>query len=269
MSIFSYSFMQRALVVAFFISIILPLIGNVIVLKRLSNIGDTLSHSSLAGAMLGVCFGFNPLVGAILSCIFCAFLIEATRKFFLSYPEISTSIIMAFAVCISALASGFIKNGASFNSFLFGSIVAISKSEVYLVIFLSLFVLLITMIFYKPLFHIVFSEESANAAGIPTNVINFIFTLLAAICIGISARIVGAFVVSSILILPVTCAMQISDSYKSNLLFSILFALVSNILGLILSYYLDLKPGGTIIFIALAIFFVIVLGKSIFKGSRK
>ena len=261
--------MQRAITVAFFISIILPLIGNVIVLKRLSNIGDTLSHSSLAGAMLGVCFGFNPLIGAILSCIICAFLIEATRKFFLSYPEISTSIIMAFAVCISAISSGFIKNGSSFNSFLFGSIVAISSSEVFLVIILSLFVLAIMMIFYKPLFHIAFSEESANAMGLPTNIMNFIFTLLAAICIGISARIVGAFVVSSILILPVTAAMQISNSYKSNLLFSIGFALLSNILGLILSYYLDLKPGGTIIFIALTIFFIIILCKSICKGNRK
>lgn len=267
MDIFNYNFMQRAIVVAFFISIILPMIGNVIVLKRLSNIGDTLSHASLAGVTIGLCFAFNPLIGAVLSCIACAFLIEATRKFFLSYPEISTSIIMSLAVCITAILSGFIKNNASFNGFLFGSIVAISKQEVITVIVLSIFVVVIMTILYKPLFYISFSEENASASGLPTDLINFIFTLLAAICIGISARIIGAFVVSSILILPVTSAMQISNSYKSNLFLAIVFAMISNVFGLILSYYLNLKPGGAIIFVALAIFFTIALCKKIFKGD--
>lgn len=269
MDIFNYNFMQRALTVAFFISIALPFIGNIIVLKRLSNIGDTLSHSSLAGVAISLCFGLNPLICAVVFCIICAFLIEATRKKISCYPEISTSIIMSLAVCITAIFSGFIKNNSSFNGFLFGSIVAISKHEVVTVIILSIFVVLVMTILYRPLFYIVFSEENANASGISVDTVNFIFTLLAAISIGISARIVGAFVVSSILILPVTTALQISRSYKSNLFLSIIFALLSNILGLFMSYCLNLKPGGTIILTALLIFSAVSLVKPMFCIGEK
>lgn len=259
MEIFALPFMQRALVVAIFISIITPLIGNIIVLKRLSTIGDALSHAGLAGVAIGLCFGFNPILIAVIFSALSALTIEFIRRSFANYSEIATAIVLSFAVGIAAIFSGFIKNTASFNSFLFGSIVAISSFELYIVIGLSIVVLIIIALLYRELFYITFDEESAALSGVAVKTVNLIFTLLTAVVVSIAARTVGALVISSLMIIPVACSMLISKSYLQNTIFSVLFALVFTILGLILTAFFDLKPGGTIVLIGIAVLIVLVL----------
>lgn len=259
MEIFLLPFMQRALIVAILISIITPLIGNIIVLKRLSTIGDALSHSSLAGVAIGLCFGFNPILTAIIFSILSALTIEFIRRSFSNYSEIATAIVLSFAVGITAIFSGFVKNTASFNSFLFGSIVAISPFELYTVIILSVVVLIVMVILYRELFYISFDEESASLSGVHVKTVNLIFTLLTAIVVSIAARTVGALVISSLMIIPVACSMLISRSYKQNAILSVIFAFFFTISGLILTAFFDLKPGGTIVLIGIAVLLVIVL----------
>jgi len=261
--ILKYSFMRRAFIAAICIAFVLPMIGNIIILKRLSSIGDTLSHASLAGVAISYLFKINILFGAILFCVISALLIELTHKKFSGYPEISNSIIMSFAVCLTAICSGLKQNNFNLNGFLFGSIIAISRLEICVIIILSILVMIIMLVLHKKLLYIVFNEESASISGIKVNMINFIFILLAAIAIGISSKIIGALVVSSVLILPVASAMNISKSYKNNLILSIIFALISNLIGLIFAYYFNLKPGGAIILFQLVIFYIIFFTKQI------
>lgn len=256
MEILTLGFMQRAIAVAVLISIITPLIGNIIVLKRLSTIGDALAHSGLAGVAIGLCFGFSPIWAAIIFSVMAALTIEYIRRVFSRYSEIATAIVLSFGVGTAAVFSSFVKDSISFNSFLFGSIVAVSTSELYTVIILSIVVIITMLILFRELFYITFDEEGAELSGVPVKKINFIFTILTAIVVSIASRTVGSLIISSLMIIPVACAMLISKSYKSNVIISVIFALIFTVSGLLISSVYDLKPGGTIVLIGI---FVLLL----------
>lgn len=261
--IFQYDFMQRAFLVGLLIAVITPCIGMVVVLRRLSMIGDALSHSSLAGVAAGLAFGFNPIIGAVFVSITAALAIERVRRVFKDYSEIAIAVIMSTGIGLAGILSGFVQNASSFHSFLFGSIVAISDFELYIVVLLSIFVIAAMIFLYKELFYITFDEEAARLAGVPVKRVYFIFTILTAITISISARTVGALVVSSLMVLPVASAMQIAKSYKHTILFSIFYAILSMLSGLFISYYGNLKPGGTIVLVGVFLLVLTLLYKKV------
>lgn len=240
--------MINAFIVAFMIAISAPCIGLPIVLKRFSSIGDATSHSALGGIALGLILGINPLLGAIVFSIAAVLSIEALRKCFGAYNEIATVVVMSAGIGLTAVLSGFITNGSSnINSFMFGSIVAISDFELALTLILSAMVILFSILLYKEIFAITFDEEAAKLCGIPVKFTNFLLMLLTAVTVSVSSRIVGALMISSLLVIPSATAMLISKSYKQTLVLSIIFAEIFTLGGLFISYYLDLRPGGTIV----------------------
>lgn len=269
MDILSYTFMQRAFVVAIVISIITPLIGNVIVFKRLSSVGDALSHSSLAGVAVGLVFGFNPLVGAVVFSILAGVLIEIMRKNFKTYSELSTSIVMSLGVGLAAVLSGFVKTSSDFDSFLFGSISAVTRAEMKFIIVIGIVVAVTMTVLYQKLMYICLDEEAAKISGINVNGINFLFTIITAVVVAISSRTVGALIISSLIVIPVACSMQISKSYFTNVVYSILFAMVFTISGLFISFYMDLKPGGTIVLIAVGVLMILLIAKNLMYRMSK
>ena len=249
MEIFQFDFMRRAFLVGIILAIIIPCIGVIIVLKRLSMIGDAISHTSLAGITFGLVFNINPILASVIFCIIAALSIEYIRKKISKYGEMSIAIIMSLSVSVAGLLSGFVSNNANFNSFLFGSIVAISDFELKLIIIIGLISILIFILLYKEIFYITFNEKLARLSGVRR--INFIFTILTAITISISARTVGALIVSSMIVLPVAFSLQIAGSYKQTIIFSVIFNLLWTIVGIFFSYYFGLKPGATIVLISL------------------
>lgn len=195
MSIFEYPFMQRAFLVGVLLALIIPCVGIVIVLKRLSMIGDALSHTSLAGVAAGLLFNINPVLGATAACVAAAFGIEAIRKKLPRYAEMSIAIILSAGVGLAGVLSGFVRSAASFNSFLFGSIVAISDGELYTVAVVSGIIVLAFLFLYKELFYLALDERAARMSGIPVGIINSVFTVLIAVTVSIAARTVGALIV--------------------------------------------------------------------------
>jgi len=262
-SILEYDFMRRAFVVGILLAFIIPCVGIIVVLKRLSMIGDALSHTSLAGVAAGLVMSINPILGSIIACIIAALGIEIIRKKIPKYAEMSIAIIMSAGVGLAGVLSGFVKNSANFNSFLFGSIVAISNFEMLLVILISCTVMLIFFFLYKELFYIALDERAARLAGIPVKTVNFIFTILTAVTVSVAARTVGALIVSSLMVIPVACAMQFGKSYKQTVIYSVCFAVFFMVAGLYISYYQRLKPGGTIVLIGVICLILILIIKSI------
>ena len=261
LEMFEYAFMQKAFLVGILLAIIIPLIGVIVVLKRLSMIGDALSHTSLAGVALGLLLGIDPIVGAVVVCVIAAFSIETIRKRLPRYAEISISIIMSVGIGLASVLTGFIEDGAAFNSFLFGSIVAITDTEVLMVIIVTVIVVATFLLLYKELMFITFDEQGAILAGLPIKKINFVITLLTAITVSVAARSVGALIVSSLMVIPVACAMQLANSYKKTVIYSVLFAVVFTVVGLVLSYYFNLKPGGTIVLVGVVVLIPLMVAK--------
>lgn len=265
MGILEYDFMKRAFLVGILLAIIIPCIGIIVVLKRLSMIGDALSHTSLAGVAGGLILGINPILGAIVITIIASFGIEAIRKKIPKYSEMSIAIIMSAGIGLAGVLSSFMTNSANFNSFLFGSIVAISDFEMMLVIAISGLVIISFILLYKELFYIALDERLARLSGVPVKKVNFIFTILTAITVSIAARTVGALIVSSIMVVPIACSMQFAKSYKQTLILSILFAITFTISGLFTSYYLNLRPGATIVLIGVLFLMFILIIKKVLK----
>ena len=216
MEIFNYGFMQRAFVVGILLAAVIPCIGIVIVFKRLSMIGDALSHTSMAGVAAGLILGINPVAAAAIACITASLGIELIRRKLPRYSEMSIAIIMSAGVGLAGVLSGFVKNAANFNSFLFGSIVAISDMELHLVVAVSAAVLLMFLLLYKELFYVSLDEQSARLAGVPVRTVNFLFTFLIAMTVSVAARTVGALIVSSMMVVPVACAMQFGKNYRQT-----------------------------------------------------
>lgn len=269
MDILQYAFMQRAFIVGLLLAVIIPCIGMIVVFKRLSMIGDALSHTSLAGVAAGLILGINPVLGAAAACVFAALGIEAIRKRLPKFSEMSIAIILSAGVGLAGVLSGFVPGAANFNSFLFGSIVAISDFELWTVVLISAAVLLSFVLLYKQLFFVSFDERMARLAGVPVRVVNFIFTILTALTVSVAARTVGALIVSSLMVVPVACAMQLAKSFKQTLFYAIGFAVASTLLGLFISYYGRLKPGGTIVLIAVGFLVLLLLGKQIFGMIKR
>lgn len=262
MEIFQYEFMRRAFLAGILLSVIIPCIGMVVVLKRLSMIGDALSHSSLAGVAGGLLLGVNPVLGAVVTSILAALGIEAVRRRIPRYGEMAVAVVMSAGVGLAGILSGKV-SGTSFNSFLFGSIVAISDFEMVLVTAVSALVLLASVLLYKELFFVCFDERSARLAGVPVGLVNFLFVILTALTVSVAARTVGALVVSSMMVVPVACAMQVGRSYRGTLIAAILFAMGFTLVGLFLSYYLKLAAGGTIVLTGVATLLLVLLGKGL------
>lgn len=172
---FEYAFMQNAFIVALLISIVCPLIGIFLVLRRYSMIGDALSHASLAGVAVGLLFDWNPVLSAFGLTSFFGILIEVLRRRFRRYAELILVIILSLSVgiAITIISAGLVHTNV--ESFLFGSILTVSTGDVYSVVALSVISLAVIAKLYPQLVMLTFDEDGAQIAGVRSKLINYVF----------------------------------------------------------------------------------------------
>ncbi|WP_027099448.1 metal ABC transporter permease [Clostridium paraputrificum] len=243
---FEFNFMRNAFMAGVVVSVLCPIIGLFIVLRRNSMIGDTLSHSSFAGVAIGLVFGVNPIISAFLFTTICAVIIEFLRGYYKKYAELVMSIVLTLSLGIAIILISTGKANANVNSYLFGSILTVSKSDLLIIATAGIICLLILRVIYNKLIYITFDEEGAKTAGINVKFINYLFTILVGATISLSIRIMGILVISSIIVVPVATSMQLKKNFNKTLTLSVLFGLVDILLGLVFSYYFNSAPGGTI-----------------------
>ncbi|HBG47818.1 MAG TPA: metal ABC transporter permease [Deltaproteobacteria bacterium] len=253
--IFELDFMRRAFAAGILISVILPLIGVFLVVRRYSLMADTLAHVSLVGVAIGVLTNTQPVVSAIAASTLAAVAIERLRGIKSLFAESILAIFLsgslAVAVVIISLARGF---NVDLLSYLFGSISTIGPVDLYMLSAVFVAVLLAITLLYKEFFLVSFDEEFAEAGGVNARKLNLLIVVLAAVTISLSMRIVGILLIGALMVIPVVSARQFDLSFRKTIFISIAFSLSSVISGLFLSYYLDLASGGTIVLIALAFF---------------
>jgi zinc transport system permease protein len=250
MNIFNYDFMIRALWVGILVGLMAPLIGQTIVLRRMSMVGDAVAHTTLAGVAIGLILGIDPLISSLVTALLGVFLIDVLRKRLPHYADVSIAILMSLGIGLAGTLSSFVRDTNRFTAFLFGSIVAISQEEVFLITIVVLIVIVVYRLFYKEIFAMTFDENLAQHSGVNVKLVNLIFMIMLGVTLSIAAKTVGTLILSSLLILPVASALQLSKSYKSTLVWSILFSLFYMVGGLILSFYIGAKPGGTVVLLA-------------------
>ena len=208
MNLFKYDFMVLAFLVGTLVALVVPFIGSIMVFKRMSMIGEALSHISLAGVIMGLILNIDPIIGAIVMTLFATLSMEFIRKRLRGYDELALTIITSVGIGLSGILLGFSNTGANFDSFLFGSILTISKQEALIAFVFGILVIFISILFYRQFFMMSFDEDSAKLSGINVQRYNLIFTILTAITVSITSRIVGALIVSSLMIIPVASALS-------------------------------------------------------------
>jgi zinc transport system permease protein len=264
---FQYVFMQNALMASVLISILFPIVGVFLVLKRYSMMGDTLSHASFAGVAIGLILGYNPILCAFLFTALCGLSIEFLRDYYKKYAELILVILLTFSVGIGITLVSTGKAGANVNSYLFGSILTVTKSDLLIMLVLSVVSIVTLYSLYNELLYITFDEESAKISGVKVKVINYVFALLVGATISVSLRILGILVMSSMIALPVATALQMNKGFKHTLIYSILFGFIDIIFGLFISYYINCAPGGTIALTSVAVLIIIIASKRILSRS--
>lgn len=275
-SFFEYEFLQNAFVSGMLIGLIAPLLGVFVVVRRMSLIADALSHVTLAGIAASLLLekkvallaGLNPIYLGMAFSVLGSLFIEKLRTVYKHYQELAIPIILSSGVGISVI---FISLADGFNtdlfSYLFGSISAVSRTDLYVILAITIIVISIIFLLYKELFLLSFDEEHATASGIHAKWIHFIFILIVALVIAGSMRIVGILLVSSLMTLPVAASIRIAKGFKQTIFFSVLFGELSVIIGLFLAYYLDLAPGGTIVILSVFILIFAILWTKLTKGK--
>ncbi|HEY7589097.1 MAG TPA: metal ABC transporter permease [Thermoplasmata archaeon] len=256
LELFSLGFMQRALIAGLLAASLCSVLGVFIVLRRTAFLGDALAHTAFGGMALGIFLAVSPTYAALVVVVLGAVAIEILRERGV-YGELSVALIYA-----TGLASGIVlvsKSGGlnvSLLSLLFGGILTVTWPDVYLIAVLFGLSASVIIAFYKELFLLTFDPEGARVNGVPTRALNLSFTILTAVTVVLSIKVVGVLLVAALLIAPPAAALQLRLGLRSTLATSLAIAVVSVIGGILLSVILDTATGGTIVLIALLIFFV-------------
>ncbi|MEK9198723.1 metal ABC transporter permease [Ureibacillus sp. 179-F W5.1 NHS] len=271
-AILNYEFLQNAFFSGLIIGVIAPVLGVFIVVRRMSLIADALSHVTLAGIAGSLYLSqtftafalLNPIYLGIIASVSGSILIERLRRLYKHYEELAIPIIMSGGIGLSAI---FISLASGFNtdlmSYLFGSVSAVSRQDLWVVIGIAIVVFLFLFAFFKEMFVLSFDEEYANASGLPAKWIHFLFMIVVALVIAASMRIVGILLVSSLITLPVAASMRIARGFKQTIIYSILFGEAAVIIGLVSAFYLNLAPGGTIVVTSILILLIVIITKKI------
>lgn len=264
LSFLNYAFVGRAYLAGSFVAALCAILGLFLVLRKLSLIGDGLSHVSFGAIALGLFFGLYPFLVAVPIVIIASFLIlklaEKTKIYGDAAIGIVSSVGIASGVILASVSKGF---NVDLFSYLFGNILAISAQEVYLAVGLSFLVLLVVLFFYEDLFATTFDEEYAKVLGVKTQRINIILTSLTAITVVLAVKVVGVMLVSALLVLPAVTALQIARNFKSAMIIAVVIAVISVLFGITISFFANFPSGATVILVNFAFFILSLLYKKI------
>ena len=252
---FSYDFILRALVVGSLVSLCSALLGVSLVLKRYAMIGDGLSHVGFSAIAIAMVFNLAPLYVAIPVVVMAAFLLLRLTENSKLHGDAAIAMISTGTLALGVFAISVTKGmNVDMNSYMFGSILAMDKSDVTLSIILSVLVLCLFIVFYNRIFAVTFDENFAKATGIRVDLYNGLIALLSAVTIVLGMRMMGALLISSLIIFPALSVMQLFKSFYQVVVSAALLSIICFILGLCLSYFWATPTGASVVLVNMAAF---------------
>jgi zinc transport system permease protein len=261
--ILALEFMQRALAAGVILSTVLATISFFVVLRSFSFIGVGVSHSAFGGVALGAILGVSPTGVAVPFAVGVANAIGIVSRRGKIGIDATIGIFFSLAMAIGIILIGLSDQyNVDLFGYLFGSILAVTLGDLVLTGILAAFILVTTALLFKEFLFVAFDEEVARASGLPVVFLDHFLLTILALAVVISIKVVGIVLVSALLVIPGSTALQLTRRYGWALLFSILTGLLSSVTGLVLSYYADLASGATIVAVAAFLFFLaLVFGR--------
>ncbi len=266
-SLFKYGFFTNALIIGILISLCAALLGVSLVLKRYSMIGDGLSHVGFGATAIAVSVGVAPLYVSVPVVIAAAFLLLKLGNGSKIKGDAGIALISSSALAIGYTVIKLSNSGnIDISNYMFGSIYTVNTADTVITVVLSLTVLILYVVFYNKLFAVTFDEEFSKATGIKTSFYDSLLACLTAITVVIGMRMMGALLISSLIIFPVLSSCRICKNYKSVIISSALISVICFVSGLILSVICETSPGSSVVIANLVTFVVLcAVGKFLKK----
>lgn len=266
--VFSYHFMTRAIVVGILVSLCAALLGVSLVLKRYSMIGDGLSHVGFGALAIAAALNIAPLALAVPVVVLAAFLLlrisrDSRIKGDAAIALISSS-ALAIGVIVVSVTTGM---NTDVSNYMFGSILSLSKADAVLSIVLSVIVLALFIVMYPRIFAVTFDESFARATGTKADAYNTVIAVLTAVTVVLGMRMMGALLISSLIIFPALTGMRLCRSFKSVVLCSAVVSVVCFVLGMFASYAFELPSGASIVVVNIIAFALFSLASLIKKRA--
>ncbi|WP_109473527.1 metal ABC transporter permease [Ornithinimicrobium cavernae] len=257
--ILSYDFMRNALLAALLVGAVAPLVGIFLVQRRLSLIGDGLGHVALAGVAVGVLLDNQPIITALIAAVFAGVAIELIRVRGRTSGDIALAVMFYGGIAAGVVIINRVDGSQSSNltSYLFGAITTTSTGDLIVFGVLSAVIIGVTLALRHRLFLAAGDEEYARASGLPVMALNITLSVLTAVTVVVSMRVVGLLLISALMIVPNAASQQVARSFRSATLWAVLFGMLSAVGGVVTSFYADTAAGGTIVLLAIAIFLLV------------
>lgn len=257
---FSYSFMVRAFITGLFISACASIIGVSLVLKHYSMMGDGLSHVGFGTLAIAVVLNQSPLYLSLPVVMLCAFLLLSLSKRSKIHADAAIALISTSALALGVMLLS-VTTGMNTDvcNYLFGSILGMKISDMYLTISLCSVIIVLYVLFYPKIFAITFDETFAKASGLKVKYYNLALALMSAVIITLGMRMMGALLISNLIVIPALTAMRVCRSFKNVVLYSLAISLFCFAAGLYVSYEFSTPTGASIVLINVALFLVHVV----------
>jgi zinc transport system permease protein len=252
---FEFEFMRLAFAAGAIVGLLAPVVGFFLVQRQMSLIWDGIGHVAFAGVAAGYLLGISPVWTALTAAIVGAAAIEWLRAHRQTAGDQALAIVFYTGIAggvVLISAAGALN--ANLFTYLFGSILTVSRQDLLTIALLGFAALLFVAVLLRALLAVSIDEEGARVAGLPVPALNAVVSMLAALTVGISMRIVGILLIAALMVLPVIAAQRVAWSLRSTIGVSVVIGLASVLAGLTVSYYANLPPGGTIVLTATGFF---------------
>jgi len=270
LEMFSYTFITRAMLVGMIVSLCAALLGVSLVLKRYSMIGDGLSHVGFGALAVAMVLGVAPLAFTIPVVVLAALLLLRLSETSKIKGDAAIGMIATAALAIGVMVLSLARNAnADISGYLFGSILVMSKDDVTISLWLGGAVLVLFVLFYRRIFTVTFDEAFARATGLNAGLYNTLIAVLTAVTIVLGMRLMGAMLISSLVIFPALTAMRICKSFRAVPLTAAAVSLVSFFIGMSVSYLLSTPAGASVVLVNAVMFLLFSLAARLRSSTLK
>ncbi len=250
-----YDFMKNAFLAVLLITPIFGILGTIIVNNRMAFFSDALGHGAFTGIAIGSVIGIiQPIWSAVVFSIAFSTLITLIKN---KTKTSTDTVIGVFSSAAIALGVVLVTSGSiSYNSYLVGDLLSISPFEIGILLILSVIIVALWIIFYNRVLLVSVNISLARSRGINTMAVELAFTAIIAVTVTLVIQWIGLLIINSLLVLPAAAARNVSTNARQYNVLTVLISIVSGLIGLILSYYLDTATGATIVIVSAIIYFI-------------
>ena len=267
MDLLSFEFMRKALLAAALVGLAAPAVGIFLVQRRLSLLGDGIGHVVFMGVAAGVVLGIPPIGTGLVFATAGAVAIELLRRRGKTSSDVALALVFYLGIAggLFLLGTGD-SSSLQITSYLFGSVLTVSTTDLQLVALVATITTATMVVLRKHLFAVAYDEEIARVAGLPVTALNILVSVMAAMTVAVTAKVVGVLLVSALLVLPVATAQQLASSFRSTFYGGMSAGLLVTTGGLVVAFYSDQFPAATIVLLSIALFVVATTARALRRG---